>query len=32
MSELDGWFNANSPILNTEKAIAMAFHKDKKET
>jgi hypothetical protein len=26
MNELDGWFNANSLILNTEKTIAMAFH------
>jgi hypothetical protein len=26
MSELDGGFNANSLILNTEKTIAMAFH------
>jgi hypothetical protein len=26
MSELGGWFNANSLILNTEKTTAMTFH------
>jgi hypothetical protein len=26
MSELDGWFNANSLTLNTEKTIVMAIH------
>jgi hypothetical protein len=26
MDELQGWFNANSLILNTEKTTAMLFH------
>jgi hypothetical protein len=32
MSELDGLFNANNLILNTEKTIVMAFHNRLDET